>query len=133
MIHHISLFLCKSAEPIPCVFSSFSKSFSSVLSQQQEHIATRLHCPCFSVERINSYELILYNGQESNRCLRQKFLRQKIDSSQIKVCRFQWTPSLRNYFQKQSPIAFPQKCVLQICSKFTGGDPYGRAISKSVA
>ena len=95
MIHHISLFLCKSAEPIPCVFSSVSYSFSSVLSQQQEHIATRLHCPCFSVERINSYELILYNGHESSKCLRQRFLRQKINSSQIKVCRFQWTPSFR--------------------------------------
>ena len=55
---------------------------------------TRLHCPWFSVERINSYELILYNEHESNRYLRQKFLRQKINSSQIKVFHFQWTPSL---------------------------------------
>ena len=38
-----------------------------------------------------------------------------------------------NYFQKQSPIASLQKCVLQICSKFTGGDPYGNMISKNVA
>ena len=45
------------------------------------------------MERINSYELILYNGHESNWCLQQRFLRQKINSSQIKVCRFQWTPS----------------------------------------
>ena len=28
----------------------------------------------------------------------------------------------RNYFLKQSPIASLQKCVLQICSKFTGRD-----------
>ena len=33
----------------------------------------------------------------------------------------------RNYFQKQSPIAYFQKCVLQICSKVIGGDPYGNA------
>ena len=25
-----------------------------------------------------------------------------------------------------------QKCVLQICSKFTGGDPYGNVISKKL-
>ena len=36
----------------------------------------------------------------------------------------------RNYLQKQSPIAFLQKCVLQICSKFTGEDPCGNVISR---
>ena len=36
----------------------------------------------------------------------------------------------RNYFQKQFLIVFLQKCVVQICSKFTGGEPYGNAISK---
>ena len=46
------------------------------------------------MERINFYELILYNGHESDRCLRKKFLQQKINSTQIKVCLFQWTPSL---------------------------------------
>ena len=69
---------------------TISLVFSTVLSQQQEHIAIRLHYPWFSVERIDSYELILFNGHESNRCLQQKFLRQKINSSQITVCRFQW-------------------------------------------
>ena len=64
MMRHITLFRSKSAEPIPCVFSSSSQFFSSGLSQQQEHITTRLHCPWFSVEGINSYELILYNGNE---------------------------------------------------------------------
>ena len=39
----------------------------------------------------------------------------------------------RNYFQKQSPITSLQKCVLQICSKFTRGDPQGNLISKKVA
>ena len=41
----------------------------------------------------------------------------------------------RNYFRKHSfsLIAFLQKSVLQICSKFTGGDPYGNVISKKVA
>ena len=112
MIHHISLFLRKSAEPIPCVFSSFSQSFSCALSQQQEHIATRLHCPCFSVERINSYELILYNRHKSNRCLRQKFLRQKINSSQIKVCRFQWRPS----FNANNASTFVTQLVLSTSS-----------------
>ena len=102
MIHHISLFLCKSAEPIPCLFSSFLQSFSSALSQQQEHIATSLHCPCFSVERINSYQLILFNGHKSNTCFRQKFLRQKINSSQIKVGRFQWTPSLSGHILRST-------------------------------
>ena len=38
----------------------------------------------------------------------------------------------RNYFQKQSPIASFQKCVLQICSKVVGGDPNGNAISKKL-
>ena len=64
------------------------------MSQQQEHTATRLHCLWFSMERINYYELVLYNGHKSNRCLWQKLLRKKINSSQIKVCHFQWTPSL---------------------------------------
>ena len=59
--------------------------FSSVSSQQQEHIAALLRWPRFSVGRINSYELTIYN---SNRYLWQRFLRQKINSSQIKVCRF---------------------------------------------
>ena len=36
----------------------------------------------------------------------------------------------RNYFQKQFLIVFLQKCVRQICSKLTGGEPYGNAISK---
>ena len=48
------------------------------------------------MERINFYELILDNGHETNRCLRQTFLPQKINSSKIKVCRFQWTPSLKS-------------------------------------
>ena len=39
----------------------------------------------------------------------------------------------RNNFLKQSPIASLQKCVLQICSKFTGGDPYENVVSKEVA
>ena len=39
----------------------------------------------------------------------------------------------RNYFLKQSSIASLQKCVLQIYSKFTGVDPYRKAISKNVA
>ena len=38
-----------------------------------------------------------------------------------------------NYFLKQSPVASLQKCVLQICSKFTGGDPHGNVISKKLA
>ena len=38
----------------------------------------------------------------------------------------------RNYFQKHSPIAFPQKCFLKTCSKFTG-DPYGNVTLKKVA
>ena len=38
-----------------------------------------------------------------------------------------------NYFQRQSPIDSLQKCVLQICSKFTGGHPYWNVISKKVA
>ena len=38
----------------------------------------------------------------------------------------------RNYFQKQSPIASFQKCVLQICMKCTRGDPYGNVISKKL-
>ena len=97
-MRHISLFLCKSAELIPCIFSSFSLFFSPVLSQQPEHIATRPHCPWFSMERTHSYEL-------SNRCLRQSFLRQKINSSQIKVWRFQWTPSL-SYFLKYEKCVF---------------------------
>ena len=78
----------------PC-FLIFILFFSIVSSQQQEHIATRIHCPRFSVERINSYELILYNGHKTIRCSRQKVLRQKINFSQIKVCRFQWTLSFR--------------------------------------
>ena len=113
-MHHISLFLSKSAEPIPCVFSSFPYSFFSVLSQQQEHIATRLHCPCFSLERINSYELFFHNEHESNRCLRQKLLRQKINSSQIKAFHFQWTPSLSTVNLKlhilcAAPLYLPAK------------------------
>ena len=36
----------------------------------------------------------------------------------------------RNYFQKQSPIASLQKCVLQVCSKLTGGGPNRNLISK---
>ena len=65
-------------------------------SSKTEHIATRLRCPWFSVERINSYELILHNEHKNNRCLLQKFLPHKINSSQkIKVCRFQWTPGFR--------------------------------------
>ena len=59
--------------------------FSSVLSQQQEYIATRLHCPRFCVERIKSYELILYNEYKSNSCLQKRFLPQKINLSQIKI------------------------------------------------
>ena len=36
----------------------------------------------------------------------------------------------RNYFQKQSLIVFLQKYALQICSIFTGAEPYGNVISK---
>ena len=36
----------------------------------------------------------------------------------------------RNCFQKQSPIASPQNCVLQISSKFTGGDLFRNVIWK---
>ena len=67
--------------------------FSSVLSQQQQHIATCLQCPWFSVEIINSFGLILYNGSASNRCCSQKFLRQKINSLKIKACHIQWKPT----------------------------------------
>ena len=61
------------SETKPCVFSFCSSSFFFVLSQQQEHIATRLHCSRFSVEKNKSYELILYNEQKSNRYLQQMF------------------------------------------------------------
>ena len=54
-------------------FLFFCSSFFFVLSQQQEHIATRLHCSRFSVEKNKSYELILYNEQKSNRYLQQMF------------------------------------------------------------
>ena len=89
MIRHISLFLCKSAEPKPCVFSSFSLFSSSVLPQQQQQGATHLHYLWFIVERINSFEIVLYNM-----FLRQKSLRQKINSSQIKVSRIHWAPTI---------------------------------------
>ena len=89
MIRHISLFLCKSAEPKRCVFSSFSLFSSSVLPQQQQQGATHLHYLWFIVERINSFEIVLYNM-----FLRQKSLRQKINSSQIKVSRIHWAPTI---------------------------------------
>ena len=46
----------RTSETIPCFFS-FLVFFPSVLSQQQEHIAARLYCPRFNLEKINSYEL----------------------------------------------------------------------------
>ena len=94
MIRHISLFLCKSAEPKPCVFSSFLLFSSSVLPQQQQQGATHLHYLWLIVERINSFEIVFYNGHESIMFLRQKSLRQKINSSQIKVSRIHWAPTI---------------------------------------
>ena len=137
----------KPSETIPLVFPS-------VLSQQQEYITTRLHCPLhwvksirirsysgphfpafelnrerysvsfciqmrknaeqnnseyglfyavlFSVARIVFCELILYNGHESNKCLQQKYLRQRINSLQIKIYRFHWTLNLRELWFKTS-------------------------------
>ena len=39
----------------------------------------------------------------------------------------------RNYFQKQSSLAYLQICVLQIGREYTGEYPYGNAISKKIA
>ena len=77
------------SETIPLVF------FLCIITAATTHSKSS-SLPMVNVERIDSYELILYNGHESNRCLRQKFLRQKINSSQIKVCRFQWTLTLND-------------------------------------
>ena len=56
----------------------------------------------FSVARIVFYELILYKGHESNKCLQQKYLRQRINSLQIKIYRFHWTLNLRELWFKTS-------------------------------
>ena len=77
------------SETIPLVF------FLCIITAATAHSKSS-SLPMVNVERIDSYELILYNGHESNRCLRQKFLRQKINSSQINVCRFQWTLTLND-------------------------------------
>ena len=77
------------SETIPLVF------FLCIITAATTHSKSS-SLPMVNVERIDSYELILYNGHESNRCLRQKFLRQKINSSQIKVFRFQWTLTLND-------------------------------------
>ena len=39
----------------------------------------------------------------------------------------------KELFSKVAPIASIQKCALQVCSKCTGGDPYGNVISKNFA
>ena len=114
------------------VFSLLFRSFFPLLlSKQKEHIATRLHCPWFSVERINPYDWIICNGHESNRYLRQKFLRQKINSLQIKVCRFQWTPSFKSNNLKFFWVR--QKRAFQVANFFYSKVSYYLGLKASTA
>ena len=81
MTRHISLFFCKSTEPIPCVFSFFRSFFLCIIAAAR----TRSNSSLQTMVQLgnNSYEWILYKGYKGIRCLRQNFL-QKINSSKLK-------------------------------------------------
>ena len=99
------------SETIPLVF------FLCIITAATTHSKSS-SLPMVNVERIDSYELILYNGHESNRCLRQKFLRQKINSSQIKVFRFQWTLTLNDKKNVSLKGSMRNQNALKLAKKF---------------